>query len=61
MFGEIMDLEAGLGDESRHDVALMTLRDRVSKLASKAGAADESPERSQARRRPLGVQTERRL
>jgi hypothetical protein len=50
MFGEIMDLEAGLGDESRHDVALMTLRDRVSKLASKAGAADESPERSQARR-----------
>ena len=50
LLAEIFDLEAGLSDESRHDVALMTLRDRLSKLATKADAANASPERSQARR-----------
>ena len=36
MIGEIFELEARLGDESRRDAALMTLRDRLSKLSRKA-------------------------
>jgi hypothetical protein len=48
--GEIFDLEAALSDESRRDVALMQLRDRLSKMARAANAADDSPARSQARR-----------
>jgi dienelactone hydrolase len=50
MLGDIFDLEAGLSDESRHDAALMRLRDRLSKWARTANAAEESPERNQARR-----------
>ena len=50
MLGDIFDLEASLSDESRHDVALMRLRDRLSKWAHTASAVEESPERSQARR-----------
>ena len=50
MLGDIFDLEAALSDDSRHDAALMRLRDRLSKWARAADAADESPERSQARR-----------
>ena len=50
MLGDIFDLEAALSDDSRHDAALMRLRDRLSKWARAANAADESPERSQARR-----------
>ena len=41
--GEIFDLEASLSDESRRDVALMQLRDRLSKMARAANAADDSP------------------
>jgi poly(3-hydroxybutyrate) depolymerase len=48
--GEIFDLEAALSDESRRGVALMQLRDRLSKMARAANAADDSPARSQARR-----------
>ena len=47
---DIFDLEAGLGDERRHGAALIQLRDRLSRLARAANAADESPARSQARR-----------
>jgi poly(3-hydroxybutyrate) depolymerase len=50
MLGDIFDLEASLSDESRHDVALIRLRDRLSKWARTAAAVEESPERSQARR-----------
>ena len=50
MLGDIFDLEAELSDERRHDAALMRLRDRLSKWARAANAADQSPERSQARR-----------
>ena len=50
MMEEYINLEAGLSDESRHTVSLLGLRDRLSKLAQKAAAADDSPERSQARR-----------
>jgi poly(3-hydroxybutyrate) depolymerase len=47
---EIFTLEASLGDETRHDASLATLRDRLAKLAQKATAPGESLERSQARR-----------
>jgi hypothetical protein len=50
MLGDIFDLEAGLSDESRRDLALMQLSGRLSKLAGAANAADDSPARSQARR-----------
>jgi len=50
MMEEYINLEAGLSDESRHTVSLLGLRDRLSKLARKAAADDDSPERSQARR-----------
>jgi hypothetical protein len=50
MLEEITDLEAGLRDENRHRLSVMTLRERLSKLSQKASAADDSPERSQARR-----------
>ncbi len=47
---EIDGLEANLQDESRHDLALMQLRDRLSKLSSKASSPGDSFERRQARR-----------
>jgi pimeloyl-ACP methyl ester carboxylesterase len=50
LMDEYINLEAGLGDDSRHSASLLGLRDRLSKLAQKAGAVDDSPERSQARR-----------
>ena len=50
LIGEIFDLEAGLGDDSRRRASLSGLRDRLSKLSATATAADDSPERSQARR-----------
>ena len=50
MLLEIFELEAGLNDRDRHNDVMMSLRDRLSKLAKKASAPEESPERSQARR-----------
>jgi dienelactone hydrolase len=47
---ELFDLEAGLADESRHAEVLMRLRERLSKMAKTAAGADESSQRSQARR-----------
>ena len=49
MLQEIFTLEAQLGDEAR-DAALMTLRDRLSRLSRKATGEADTPERSQARR-----------
>ena len=50
VIGEIFELEARVGDESRRGEALMTLRDRLSKLSRKAAGEADTPERSQARR-----------
>lgn len=50
MLSEIFELEGRLGNEERRDVALMTLRDRLSKLSRTAAGDTETPERSQARR-----------
>jgi len=50
MLADIYELEAGLNDRDRHNEVLVSLRDRLSRLAKKAAAAEESPERSQARR-----------
>lgn len=50
MLGEIFELEARLGDDDRRDVALMTLRDRLSKLGRRATGDADTPDRSQARR-----------
>jgi poly(3-hydroxybutyrate) depolymerase len=50
LIGDIFDLEAALGDDSRHLAALSGLRDRLKKLSEEAAAADDTPERSQARR-----------
>ena len=45
---EIFELEAQLGDENRRGEALLTLRDRLSKLSRRASGAADSPDRSQA-------------
>jgi hypothetical protein len=45
---EIFELEAQLGDENRRGEALLTLRDRLSKLSRRAGEAADAPDRSQA-------------
>jgi hypothetical protein len=50
MVAEIMDLEAGLGDQNRRDSALASLRRRLASLAHTANGDNTSPERSQARR-----------
>jgi poly(3-hydroxybutyrate) depolymerase len=50
MLGEIFDLEAGLKDDNRRVTSMGLLRERLSKLAQKASADNESAERSQARR-----------
>jgi poly(3-hydroxybutyrate) depolymerase len=50
MLGEMVELEGALGEESRRGAALMALRDRLSRLAQRAAAPEESLERSQARR-----------
>ena len=45
---EIFGFEAQLGDENHHGEALLTLRDRLSKLSRKASDATDTPDRSQA-------------
>jgi predicted esterase len=50
LLSDIFALEAGLGDPDRRGQTMMALRDRLSRLAKKAAAESESPERSQARR-----------
>ena len=50
MLGEIFDLEGRLGDAASRDVALITLRDRLSTLSRKAASEADTPERGQARR-----------
>ena len=50
MLDEIFAFEARLGTDEGREVALMTLRERLSKLARKATAESDTPERSQARR-----------
>ena len=50
MLEEIFGLEARLGSDDGREVALMMLRDRLSKLSRKATAETDTPERSQARR-----------
>src|SRR5262249_19778930 len=50
LIGDILDLESGLGDESRRPASLSGLRERLKRLAEKAAAAEASPERSKARR-----------
>ena len=47
---EILELEAQLGVEGRRELALMTLRDRLSTLSRTASADADTPERRQARR-----------
>jgi len=49
MLGEIFELESRLRDDGRR-VALMTLRDRLSKLSRQAASEADTPQRSQARR-----------
>ena len=50
MLSEIFELEAGLSDRDRHHEVLLSLRDRLSRLAQNAAATEESSGRSQARR-----------
>lgn len=50
MLGEVFDLEAQLGDGDRREVAVMMLRERLTKLRRKADAEADTPDRSQARR-----------
>jgi len=50
ILSEIFDLEAGLKDDNRRQESLSMLRDRLAKLAQKAKADGDSPERRQARR-----------
>ena len=50
MLGDIFELEAGLGDDGGHQAAMVRLRDRLSKLADAANAAEDSPARERARR-----------
>jgi dienelactone hydrolase len=47
---EVYTLERDLANDERHAAAFIALRDRVSRLAKKAGAADDSTERRQSRR-----------
>ena len=50
MLEEIFTLETRLGTDDGREIALMMLRERLSKLARKAKADADTPERSQARR-----------
>ena len=50
MLAEIFELEGRLGDDGGREVAMMTLRARLSSVSRKAGAEKDSPERAQARR-----------
>ena len=49
MLGDIFALEAQLRDDAR-DTALMTLRDRLTRLSRRAAGEADTPDRSQARR-----------
>src|SRR5262245_31455414 len=48
--GEIFDLEAALREDGRRELSLVRLRDKLSRYATAANAATDSPERSLARR-----------
>jgi hypothetical protein len=50
MLEEMFTLEARLGTDDGREIALMMLREKLSKLARKAHADADTPERSQARR-----------
>jgi len=50
LLADIFALEGELGDPDRHGQAMLTLRDRLTRLSKKASAEIDSPERSQARR-----------
>ena len=50
MMAELGQLEGTLADGERRMQALLTMRDRLSKLSEKATAPEASPERSRARR-----------
>lgn len=50
MLREFFELEAGLRDADQRALALIRIRDRLSRWASAANADAESPQRSQARR-----------
>jgi dienelactone hydrolase len=50
ILGEVLTLEAGLGDAGRHAQSLLQLRDRLARLSQTSTAATDSPERRQARR-----------
>lgn len=50
MLKEVYTLEAQLLDDGARDGALVSLRDRLTRLSRKASAAEDTPERSQARR-----------
>ena len=49
MLGDIFALEAQLRDDAR-ETALMTLRERLTRLSRRAAAEADTPDRSQARR-----------
>ena len=49
MLGDIFTLEAQLGDDARA-TALMTLRERLTRLSRRAAGEADTPDRSQARR-----------
>ena len=53
--GEMFENEAQLGDENRGGAALLTLRDRLSKLSRRAADAADTPGRRQAGRRLRAV------
>jgi len=50
LLSEIFALEGGLGDPDRHGEAMMTLRNRLSRLAKTAADDNDSAGRAQARR-----------
>jgi len=50
LLGNIFELEAQLRDENQRSEAFIRLRSELEKLARTAGAADDTPERSRARR-----------
>jgi len=50
MLREILELEAQLGDEGRHAVALITLGNRLSTLSRTAGREADTADRRQAKR-----------
>jgi len=47
---EILEIETGLRDVTRHDASLSRLREQLARLAHLADGPAETPERSQARR-----------